>query len=71
MKDSVIKLHSHNQRDAKDVLQQAIDLELETVVIVGVAKDNSVHLVKSFTESTLYLMGCLSAMKAHVFENWE
>lgn len=71
MKDRVIKLHSHNQRDAKEVLQQAIDLELDTVVIVGVARDGSVHLVKSFTDSTLYLMGCLEAMKSHVYENWE
>ena len=71
MKDRVIKLHSHNQRDAKETLQQAMDLELDTVVIVGVAKDGAVHLVSSFRDSTIYLMGCLEAMKSHVYENWE
>lgn len=45
----IIKLLTFNQRDATEVLTQMIDMELETIVVVGLDKEGSVLLVKSAT----------------------
>lgn len=71
MGSNIVKLYDPLQKCAGEVLAEAIDLNFETVVVVGVAKDKTVHIKASRSVNTLQLLGALSAAKMHVNEHWE
>lgn len=60
---------SEYKRSVNEALQDFIDLDFESVVLVGL-KGSEVHFKTSQQEDTLKVLGSLEAAKAHVIDTW-
>ena len=61
-------INGHYTRDATDLLNEAIEQNFETVVIVGF-KNGTVHIQRSAMISRVSLLGAIEEAKHHILEN--
>ena len=71
MANPVVKLLDPYQKDAKETLEEAIEMDFETVVIIGIGRDKTVNFRKSANANMLQVLGSVEAVKMHIWEKWE
>ncbi len=60
----------HLKKEAKSVLEDAIENEFETVLVLGI-KNQKIYCTSSAISDVLSFLGMIEALKQHFLENWE